>query len=155
MILMFTIWFYGSLHSGVMILASMGFATVLAYACMGLLGMGLNINTVPMIAVGIGLGVDYAIYMMDRIKEEMQVVDNLQEAVRRAVSTTGVAIAVTATTLIGGIIMWIFISQLRFQADAARLLMIMLVLNAFAAMFLVPAWVDIFKPKFIMQAKKE
>jgi len=155
MILMFTIWFYGSLHSGVMILASMGFATVLAYACMGLLGMGLNINTVPMIAVGIGLGVDYAIYMMDRIKEEMQVVENLQEAVRRAVSTTGVAIAVTATTLIGGIIMWIFISELRFQADAARLLMIMLVLNAFAAMFLVPAWVDIFKPKFIMQAKKD
>ena len=41
------------------------------YACMGLLDMGLNVNTVPMIAVGIGLGVDYAIYMMDRIKEEM------------------------------------------------------------------------------------
>jgi uncharacterized protein len=81
MILMFTIWFYGSLHSGVMILMSMGFATLLAYACMGLLGLGLNVNTVPMIAVGIGLGVDYAIYMMDRIKEEMRIVDNLQEAV--------------------------------------------------------------------------
>lgn len=155
MILVFTIWFYGSLHSGVMILMSMGFATVLAYACMGLLGLGLNVNTVPMIAVGIGLGVDYAIYMMDRIKEEMRIVDNLQEAVKRAVSTTGVAIALTATTLIGGIIMWIFISELRFQADAARLLMIMLVLNASAAMFLVPAWVDIFKPKFIMQARAE
>lgn len=154
MILVFTIWFYGSLHSGVMILMSMGFATVLAYACMGLLGIGLNVNTVPMIAVGIGLGVDYAIYMMDRIKEEMHLVDNLQEAVKRAVSTTGVAIALTATTLIGGIIMWIFISELRFQADAARLLMIMLVLNASAAMFLVPAWVDVFKPKFIMQSSE-
>jgi hypothetical protein len=155
LILIVTMWFYSSLHSGVMILASMGFATVLAYASMGLLGLGLNVNTVPMIAVGIGLGVDYAIYMMDRIKEEMQIVDNLQEAVKRAVGTTGVAIALTASTLIGGIIMWIWISELRFQADAARLLMIMLVLNAFAAMFLVPAWVDIFKPKFIMQSHQK
>jgi predicted RND superfamily exporter protein len=155
LILMFTFWFYGSLHSGVMMLASMGFATTLTYACMGLLDMGLNVNTVPMIAVGIGLGVDYAIYMMDRIKEEMHGATDLQEAVKRAVSTTGVAIAFTATTLIGGIIMWVFISDLRFQADSARLLIIMLVLNACSAMFLVPAWAEIFKPKFIMQAAKE
>ena len=155
LILMFTFWFYGSIHSGVMMLVSMGFATTLTYACMGLLDMGLNVNTVPMIAVGIGLGVDYAIYMMDRIKEEMHGATDLQEAVKRAVSTTGVAIAFTATTLIGGIIMWVFISELRFQADSARLLIIMLVLNACSAMFLVPAWVEIFKPKFIMGAAEE
>ena len=85
----------------------------------------------------------------------MHVASNLQDAVRRAVGTTGVAIAFTATTLIGGIIMWVFMSELRFQADAARLLIIMLVLNAFSAMLLVPAWVDIFRPKFIMQAAQE
>ena len=155
LILAFPFWFFGTVHSGVMMLASMGFATTLTYACMGILEMGLNVNTVPMIAVGIGLGVDYAIYMMDRIKEEMHVANSLQEAVTRAVGTTGVAIAFTATTLIGGIIMWVFISDLRFQADAARLLIIMLVLNACSAMFLVPAWVDIFKPKFIMDAARE
>ena len=155
LILAFTLWFYGSFHSGFMMLVSMTFATTLTYACMGLLNMGLNVNTVPMIAVGIGLGVDYAIYMMDRIKEEMHVADNVQDAIRRAVSTTGVAIALTATTLVGGIIMWVFISELRFQADAARLLIIMLVMNMASAMFLVPAWVNIFKPKFIMQAAEE
>ena len=155
LILVFTLWFYTSWHSGFLILVSMGFATSLSYACMGILGLGLNVNTVPMIAVGIGLGVDYAIYMMDRIKEEIHIADNLQEAIVRAVGTTGVAIAITATTLIGGIILWIFVSDLRFQADAAKLLMIMLILNAAAATFLVPAWVDIFKPKFIMQAAEE
>ncbi|MCC7258649.1 MAG: MMPL family transporter [Gammaproteobacteria bacterium] len=155
LIFVFTLWFYRSVHSGFMMLVSMGFATTLTYACMGLLDMGLNVNTVPMIAVGIGLGVDYAIYMMDRIKEEMHVASGLQEAVTRAVATTGVAIAFTATTLVGGIIMWVFMSDLRFQADAARLLIIMLVLNACSAMFLVPAWVDIFRPKFIMQAGEE
>ena len=155
LILAFTLWFYGSFHSGFMMLVSMTFATTLTYACMGLLNMGLNVNTVPMIAVGIGLGVDYAIYMMDRIKEEMHVADDVQDAIRRAVSTTGVAIALTATTLVGGIIMWVFISELRFQADAARLLIIMLVMNMASAMFLVPAWVNIFKPKFIMKAGEE
>ena len=155
LILAFTLWFYGSFHSGFMMLVSMTFATTLTYACMGLLNMGLNVNTVPMIAVGIGLGVDYAIYMMDRIKEEMHVADDVQDAIRRAVSTTGVAIALTATTLVGGIIMWVFISELRFQADAARLLIIMLVMNMASAMFLVPAWVNIFKPKFIMEAGEE
>lgn len=155
LILIFTLWFYSSLHAGVMILAAMTFATTLSYACMGILGLGLNVNTVPMIAVGIGLGVDYAIYMMDRIKEEIHLADSLQQAITRSVSTTGMAIAITATTLVGGIIMWIFVSDLRFQADAAKLLFIMLVLNAAAAMFLVPAWVDIFKPRFIMQAAEE
>ncbi|MBI1733055.1 MAG: MMPL family transporter [Gammaproteobacteria bacterium] len=155
LIFMFTLWFYRTLHAGFMMLVSMGFATALTYACMGVLEMGLNVNTVPMIAVGIGLGVDYAIYMMDRIKEEMHTAQGLQEAITRAVSTTGVAIAFTATTLIGGIIMWVFISDLRFQADAARLLIIMLLLNACAAMFLVPAWVDVFKPGFIMQAGRK
>ncbi|MDP2326112.1 MAG: MMPL family transporter, partial [Gammaproteobacteria bacterium] len=155
LIFLFTLWFYGSVHAGVMMLVSMGFATTLTYACMGLLGMGLNVNTVPMIAVGIGLGVDYAIYMMDRIKEAMHVARDLQDAVRRAVSTTGVAIALTATTLVGGIIMWVFMSDLRFQADSARLLIIMLVLNACAAMFLVPAWVEVFKPRFILKAGEE
>lgn len=155
LIFLFTLWFYGSIHSGCMMLVSMGFATTLTYACMGLLGMGLNVNTVPMIAVGIGLGVDYAIYMMDRIKEEMHVARALQDAVTRAVSTTGVAIAFTATTLVGGIIMWVFMSDLRFQADSARLLIIMLILNACSAMFLVPAWVDIMRPKFIMKVAEE
>ena len=155
LILIFTLWFYSSLHAGVMILVAMTFATTLSYACMGILGLGLNVNTVPMIAVGIGLGVDYAIYMMDRIKEEVHLADSLQQAITRSVSTTGMAIAITATTLVGGIIMWIFVSDLRFQADAAKLLFIMLVLNAAAAMFLVPAWVDIFKPRFIMQAAEE
>ncbi|MGR9091169.1 MAG: efflux RND transporter permease subunit [Gammaproteobacteria bacterium] len=155
LILIFTLWFYSSLHAGVMILVAMAFATTLSYACMGIMGLGLNVNTVPMIAVGIGLGVDYAIYMMDRIKEEVHVADSLQHAITTAVSTTGVAIAITASTLIGGIIMWVFVSELRFQADAAKLLFIMLLLNAASAMFLVPAWVDVFKPKFILQSATE
>jgi hypothetical protein len=50
--------------------------------------------------------------------------------------------------------MWVFISDLRFQADAALLLIVMLILNALAAVFLVPAWILRFSPEFIVQAKE-
>jgi predicted RND superfamily exporter protein len=83
---------------------------------------------------------------MDRIRNEMERLGDIRQAVNRAISTTGVAIGFTATTLIGGVIMWVFVSDLRFQADAALLLIVMLILNALAAMFLVPAWILRFKP---------
>ena len=153
LILVFVTAFYWSFHAGWLMMLAMSFATTLTYAYMGVTGVGINVNTVPIIAVGIGVGIDYSIYIMDRIRTEMEALNDLAAAVRRAIETTGVAIGFTATTLIGGVIMWVFISDLRFQADAAMLLIVMLVLNALAAIFLVPAWILRFRPAFIMQAK--
>lgn len=118
---------------------------------MGVVGIGIDVNTVPIIAVGIGVGIDYSIYMMDRIKEvTSKSGGDLEVGIRTAIATTGKAIGFTATALIGGIVMWAFVSDLRFQADAALLLVVMLILNAWAAVNLVPAWVVRFKPKFIV-----
>jgi uncharacterized protein len=50
------------------------------------------------------------------------------------------------------VVMWIFLSDLRFQADAAVLLSFMLVVNAVAAMFIVPAWCVVFKPHFVVSS---
>ena len=155
LIFAFVTCFYFSLHAGWLMLLAMSFATTLAYAYMGITGIGININTVPIIAVGIGVGIDYSIYIMDRIREEFVRLNDLTKAIRQAISTTGVAIGFTATTLIGGVVMWVFISDLRFQADAAMLLCVMLVLNAIAAMFLVPAWIRIFEPNFITRSSDE
>ena len=141
--------FYGSLSAGFMMFLAMSFATTLTYAYMGLSGVGININTVPVIAVGIGVGIDYSIYMMDRIREQRSTSADLLGAVRGAMASTGLAISFTAMTLIAGIIMWVFLSDLRFQADAALLLSVMVVLNALAALVLVPAWILTTKPKFI------
>lgn len=141
--------FYGSFQAGLMMLMAMVFATTLTYAYMGMAEVGININTVPIIAVGVGVGIDYSIYMMDRIREEMVRRGDLVEAVKQALSTTGLAISFTALTLIAGIIMWVFLSDLRFQADAALLLSVMVVLNGLAALWLVPAWVLVFKPGFV------
>lgn len=154
LILVFVAVFYRSFHAGLLMFAAMAFATTLTYAYLGLAGVGLNINTVPIIAVGIGVGIDYSIYIMDRIREEMGRGADLGEAVRRAIATTGLAVCFTAATLIFGVIMWVFISTLRFQADAALLLCVMLVLNATAALFLVPSWVTLFRPAFIISNDK-
>ncbi|MCF7200775.1 efflux RND transporter permease subunit [Pseudomonas oligotrophica] len=152
LIFVFVMLFYGSWHAGLMMLMAMLFATVLTYAYMGLSGMSIDINTVPVIAVGIGVGIDYSIYMMDRIREEMVKSGNLASAVHRAIATTGMAISFTAVTLMAGIVMWVILSDLRFQADAAMLLCVMIVINGAAAMLLVPSWVLVFKPRFITAA---
>lgn len=143
--------FYSSVHAGWLMFLAMSFATALTYAYMGIAGVGININTVPIIAVGIGVGIDYSIYIMDRVRLEYRNRRDLTSAVREALSTTGLAIGFTATTLVCGVLMWVFVSDLKFQADAAMLLIVMLILNALASIFLVPAWLLRFKPAFITQ----
>ena len=150
LIFIFVMVFYTSWHAGVMMLMTMMFATTLTYAYMGLYGLSIDINTVPVVAVGIGVGIDYSIYMMDRIREFMAKTHDLASSVRQSIATTGMAISFTAVTLMAGIIMWVILSDLRFQSDAALLLCVMIVINGFAAMLLVPAWVLVFKPKFIV-----
>lgn len=151
LIFLFVTLFYWSLHAGWLMFMVMTFCTVATYAYMGIVGIGIDVNTVPIIAVGIGVGIDYSIYMMDRVREETaKAQGDLEAGIRHSIATTGKAIAFTATALIGGVVMWAFVSDLRFQADAALLLVVMLILNAWAAVSLVPAWIVRFKPAFIV-----
>jgi predicted RND superfamily exporter protein len=142
--------YYQSLHAGWLMVLPMLFATLMTYAYMGAANIGISVNTVPVIAVGVGVGIDYAVYFMDRIREEMAATRDIHQAVIRAVATTGYAVSFTAATLIAGVVMWIFMSDLRFQSDAAVLLSFMLIVNAIAAMLIVPAWCVVFKPHFVV-----
>jgi len=142
--------YYSSVHAGWLMVLPMLFSTTLTYAYMGAAGIGINVNTVPVIAVGVGVGIDYAVYFMDRIREEMAQVHSIHQAVVRAVATTGYAVSFTAVTLVAGVVMWVFLSDLRFQSDAALLLSFMLIVNAIAAMLIVPAWCVVFKPHFVV-----
>ncbi len=141
--------YYSSLHAGWLMILPMLFSTLMTYAYMGALNIGINVNTVPVIAVGVGVGIDYAVYFMDRIREEFAKLHDIKQAVIEAVATTGSAVSFTAATLIAGVVMWIFLSDLRFQSDAAILLSFMLIVNAIAAVLIVPSWCVVFKPKFV------
>lgn len=142
--------YYQSFHAGWLMVLPMLFSTLMTYAYMGAANIGISVNTVPVIAVGVGVGIDYAVYFMDRIREEMAATRSIHKAVVNAVATTGYAVSFTAATLIAGVVMWIFMSDLRFQSDAAILLSFMLVVNAIAAMLIVPAWCVVFKPHFLV-----
>lgn len=141
--------YYSSVHAGWLMILPMLFSTLMTYAYMGAMNIGINVNTVPVIAVGVGVGIDYAVYFMDRIREEFAKLHDIKQAVIEAVATTGSAVSFTAATLIAGVVMWIFMSDLRFQSDAAILLSFMLIVNAIAAVLIVPSWCVVFKPKFV------
>jgi len=126
----------------------------MTYAYMGFKHIGISVNTVPVIMVGVGVGIDYAVYFMDRIREEMAKLSDIRQAAITAVSTTGYAVSFTACTLIAGVVLWVFMSDLRFQSDAAALLSFMLVVNAIAAMLIVPAWCVVFRPHFVVGGEK-
>jgi predicted RND superfamily exporter protein len=136
---------YRSAVSGGIILLQLSTATLLSLAFMAVRGVGLNINTLPVQAVGVGVGVDYAIYIVDRIRQEYARTGDLDLAIRTAVRTTGMAVTFTGTTVIGGIGFWIF-SSLRFQAEMAQLLIVLMLINMFAAVTLVPALYSILRP---------
>jgi predicted RND superfamily exporter protein len=137
---------YQSVPSGFIILLQIATATMLSLAYMAVRGVGLNINTLPVQSVGVGIGVDYAIYIVDRIRQEVVDTEDIDEAVRRAVRTTGMAVSFTATTIVGGIALWMF-SNLRFQAEMAQLLVILMVINMLGALTVVPAFYSILRPK--------
>jgi predicted RND superfamily exporter protein len=137
---------YKSVPSGAIITLQLATATMLSLAYMAVRGVGLNINTLPVQSVGVGIGVDYAIYIVDRIRQEVADTSDIDEAVRRAVRTTGMAVSFTATCIVGGIVLWSF-SNLRFQAEMAQLLSILMVINMLGAITVVPAFYSALRPK--------
>lgn len=128
-------------------------ALALAFMVLNNPPLPLTTATLPVSSIGIGLGVDYGIYLVMRIKEEYAVSGNLTEAICIALGTTGKAIIFIATTLTIGIAFW-FMSKMMFQALMGLLLAIVLLCNMLGALFIVPSLILVFKPKFITGAAK-
>ena len=124
----------------------------LTFRFMAWQGIGMNINTLPVAALGIGLGVDYAFYIVDDIKEELRRGRSMDEAIALAMAGAGKGVVVTAGTLIFAVAMWSF-SSLRFQSEMALLMAVWLMISAASALILMPAMVALIKPKFIVGAR--
>jgi hypothetical protein len=140
---------YQSLVAALILLVPLIVADLLVVAFMGLRGIGLNINTLPIASIGVGVGVDYGIYLLSRICEEYQISRDYAKAIPQAIRTTGKAIVFTATTMVGGVIFWYFLSDLRFQAEMGLLLALVMLISMFTAMMLIPAIVYALKPRFV------
>lgn len=140
---------YGSFVAANMVMVALLAAGVASYMYVSFMGIGMNINSLPVTAVGMGIGVDYILYVVDRIRREVPLLGgDMVQGIRRTISTTGMAVTFTATTMVAGIIPWYFMSSLRFSAEMALLLAILLVTHWLSALTLTPAMFIIFRPKF-------
>jgi hypothetical protein len=139
---------FKSLTAGLILTIPLAISNYFTFALMGAYHIGLTTNTFPVASVGIGLGVDYGIYFVGRLVEERKKGLDLSEAIYKALTTNGKSIIQIATTITIGLLLWVF-SALKFQAEMGLLLAIILTLNMFGALLLVPAQICIFKPKFL------
>jgi hypothetical protein len=120
------------------VLAPLVLVTELGHSLMVELGIGMKVNTLAVVALGVGIGVDYGIYIFARMREAMLQGRTLSESYFIALKTTGIAIFYTALTLAVGVAMWIF-SDLKFQADMGVMLTFMFIVNMIAAIIFLPA----------------
>lgn len=117
--------------------------TVMSQGLMGVLGIGTKVATLPVIALGVGIGVDYGIYIYAKLKEGLAAGMNLDESYQYALSHTGKAVGFTGLTLAIGVATWIF-SPIKFQADMGILLTFMFLWNMLGAMILIPSLARMF-----------
>ena len=112
--------------------------TVAAEALMAFLGIGLKVSTLPVVALGVGIGVDYTLYLLGVQLALQRRGAPVAEAVRKSASFTGMVVVLVGLTLAAGVATWTF-SAIKFQADMGLLLAFMFLWNMVAAMTLVPA----------------
>ncbi|WP_416424493.1 MMPL family transporter [Pseudomonas sp. App30] len=112
--------------------------SILCEALMVALGIGVKVATLPVIALGVGIGVDYALYVMSIVLAQMRAGASLSQAYYQALQFTGKVVMLTGVTLAIGVGTWMF-SPIKFQADMGVLLAFMFVWNMVGALILLPA----------------
>lgn len=139
-------WEFKSWRVMLAIMLPLYITSVLCEAIMAKLGLGVKVATLPVIALGVGIGVDYGIYIYNRLEHYLDRGLALKDAYFETIKTTGTAIAVTGVMLALGVMTWMF-SEIKFQADMGLLLAFMFLWNMVGAIVLLPALVAILAPR--------
>jgi len=123
--------------------------SVLCEALMATLGIGVKVSTLPVIALGVGIGVDYALYLLSVQLQYQRAGMPLQLAYRNAMQFTGKVVALIGVTLAAGVVTWAW-SPIKFQADMGILLTFMFLWNMVGALIMIPAL-----SYFLLRSKEE
>lgn len=141
---------YRSLVAALILLVPVNLSNFMLGAAMYTLGIGMDINATIVAVMGVGVGIDYGIYLLSRICEEYTARNHdLKDAIHAALTTTGKAIMFTATIMLIGILPWYFLSDLKFMADMGMLLVAIMFINMVLALVVLPLVVWFVKPKFL------
>ena len=111
-------------------------------------GIGLDLDTLPVVAVGVGFGIDYSIYILSRVQEPIGTGLSLEDAVRSALTRAGRTVAFTAMTMTAGMLCFTT-TALRFVGEMATLLAIWMATSAGTALVLLPALLLLVRPRFL------
>ncbi len=134
--------------AGALFIVSAVMANFGAFIYMNARKIGLTIDTIPVISLGIGLGIDYGIYVVARIQDEVMGGATIEEAVTTALSTTGAAVFSTFAVMVGGILPWAF-SPLLFHNEMSVLLIFLMGTNMVAGCLILPSFIAWWRPHFI------
>lgn len=141
---------YRSFMASIIVLIPVNLSNFLLTATMHVLGIGLDINSVMVAVLGVGVGIDYGIYLLSRICEEHVNQDRRWgQTIEKSLTTTGKAIMFTATIMLIGITPWYLLSDLKFMADMGLLLVAIMLINMVLALVVLPLLVYLIKPGFV------
>ena len=129
---------FASWRAVICIMVPLALTSFLAQALMAWLGIGVKVATLPVIALGVGVGVDYGIYIYSKLAYFLRRGMGIQEAYYHTLTTTGEAVSLTGVMLAVGVATWIW-SPIKFQADMGLLLTFMFLWNMVGALWLLPA----------------
>jgi predicted RND superfamily exporter protein len=125
------------------------FRTLLVFGILGFLKVGLTAEIIPVVALGIGFGDDFGIYIMSRVMDELKEKQgSLKEALIESMSTSGKAVFFTGLCLTIGIATWM-ISPILMQARLGALLGFFIFFNAIGTLVIMPSMIMTVKPKFL------
>ncbi|VWB27510.1 efflux RND transporter permease subunit [Burkholderia lata] len=127
--------------------APLSVATFIGYWFMKELQIGLTVATLPVMVLAVGIGVDYAFYIYNRLQVHLASGQTIVKAVQHALLEVGIATIFTAITLAIGVATWSF-SALKFQADMGKLLAFMFLVNLLMAMTALPALASVLERRF-------
>jgi predicted RND superfamily exporter protein len=139
---------YWSVLGALMFLVPLIGSNYMTYALMGAAKIGLDVNALPVVALGCGLGVDYGLYVVENVQEAYHQGMSVVDSVRHGVQGAGKGVLVTALTMAAGLMFW-RLSFLRFQAEMGMLLLFWMTMSMLGGLILLPALLVQFKPKFV------
>ena len=144
---------FRSWRAVVVAVVPLAITSILCEALMVALGIGVKVATLPVIALGVGIGVDYALYLLSVQLAQQRAGLPLKDAYKRAVQFTGKVVALVGVTLAAGVITWTF-SPIKFQADMGILLTFMFVWNMLGALILIPALSHFLLPTSVVRGTR-
>jgi uncharacterized protein len=151
--LLLTFLAFRSVGAALIIFVPLLIGKAITMAFMGYGGIGFFIYTLPVITLGFGLGIDFSLYILARLKEEIASSGDFKSGYIKALATSGRAVLFTGLTMTGGLLT-LYLSEMRFQAILGSMLSVVVMANTVIALSFFPVFLSVVKPKFLFEKEK-